>query len=134
MATLMAVGLVGCSAPDQEKAREDAHKAAADLKTDAHQLAGNVDAALKPDGRSASQKLATAGQKLDQAALLAKVKTKLVADVGASTLTNVSVKTNGSVVSLSGYVANADQRSAAERSAAQVDGVTHVNNNLTIQP
>lgn len=133
-ALLMILGLIGCSSSDQEKTREDAHKAASDIKKDAHDLAGKVDAALKPDGRSASEKLATAGEKVDQATLLAKVKTTLVANVGASTLTNVTVTTNGSVVTLTGSVANADQKSAAERAAAQVDGVTHVIDNLTIQP
>ncbi len=132
--SLLTVSLVGCSSSDQEKAREDARKTAAEVKSDAHDLAGKVDNALKPDGRSASEKLETARVKLDQATLLAKVKTKLAADVGASTLTNVTVNANGSIVTLNGSVSSADQKSAATRSASQVEGVTQVQNNLTIQP
>jgi osmotically-inducible protein OsmY len=139
------IGLAGCSSPDREQAKEQARSDVRKVKADAKELGNRIDAAVKPDSESASQKLAAAGNqaqaaaskagnKLDHAALLAQVKTKLVSDVGLSTIANVDVSLNGSVVTLSGTVANADQKTAAEKAAAQVDGVTLVQNRLTVQP
>ena len=98
---------------------------------------------MKPDSENASDKMSAAGDrvkdasskagvKLDQAALLAKVKTKLASDAGLATLTKVEVTTDGSVVMLSGEVSSAEQKKAVEKAAAQVDGVTKVVNNVVV--
>lgn len=154
--TALVLGTAGCSSRDQEKTkeevREDAHKTAEDakkagreIKQDAKDLSQRVSAAVQPDSRSASDKFeagtdrmkvaaAKAGVKLDHAALLAEVKTKLASDAGLSTLTRVDVALHGSEVTLSGTVATEEQKKAAELAAAQVHGVTHVHNALIVQP
>ena len=153
---VLACGLVACSSSDQEKAkrqaREDAHEAADEAKRAGHEIkegAKELDRrakdAMQPDSQSASDKLSQAetkakdaasraGVKLDRAALLAKVRTSLASSAGLSTLTSIDVAINGSVVTLSGAVANENQKKAAETAVSQVDGVTQVRNNLTVQP
>jgi hyperosmotically inducible periplasmic protein len=152
----LTIGLVGCSSSDQEQAkkqaREDAHEAADEAKRAGHEIKEGAKElnrrakdAMQPDSQSASDKMsqaeakakdaaAHAGVKLDHAALLAKVKTSLASNAGLSTVTSVDVTVDGSVVTLSGTVPTDNQKKAAEMAASQVDGVTQVHNNLTLQP
>jgi len=74
----------------------------------------------------------TAGQNVDDAALIASVKSTLVADK-LSNLTRVDVDTTLGVVSLNGVVESADQKSRPEQLARRIDGVRNVINNLQIQ-
>lgn len=153
---VLTMTLAACSSRDQEKAkaeiRKDAHQVAADakkagaeIKQGAKELSRNVDAAVRPDSQKASDKMAgardkvsdaasKASVKLDQAALLAKVRTNLASAAGLSTLTNVDVSLDGSVVTLSGTVSTQDQKKAAEQAVSQVDGVTRVHNRLVVTP
>ena len=153
---VLVIGGIACSSSDQEKAKEqaredlrkttdEAKKAGHEIKEGAKELNRRVAAAVQPDTESASGKLshaqaqaknaaANAGVELDHAALLAKVKTKVASDAGLSTITNVNISVAGSVVTLSGTVANENQKKAAEMAASQVDGVTQVQNRLTVQP
>jgi osmotically-inducible protein OsmY len=153
---VLMLALSGCSASNRERAREqgdqdlrkatdDARRAGHEIKEDAKELSRRVDVAVKPDGEPVSEKVAhaeavakadaaRAGVQLDKAALLAKVKTKLLSDAGLSTLANVDVAVNGSVVTLSGTVANESQRKAAQTAAAGVDGVSTVQNQLVVRP
>ena len=142
-ALLGALLLTACNSHNQEQARADAHKAGAEIKQDAKELRQKVDAAVKPDSRSASDKLSEgvnkmekagseAGVKLDHAALLAKVKAKLASDAGLDTLSKVDVGVDGSVVILSGTVSSEDQKKAAEQAASQVPGVDQVRNSLVV--
>jgi osmotically-inducible protein OsmY len=162
MKTLLAIlgfalvsGLVACNSSDKEKAKqqaredvrettEEAKKAGRKIKEDAKELRRRVEATVQSDGESASDKMSHAeaktkdaashaGVKLDHAALLAKVKTKLASDAGLSTLTNIDVAVDGSVVTLSGTVANENQKKAAEIAASQVDGIIKVKNRLALQ-
>ncbi len=130
--------MVGCSSSDQKKANEqareaghelsdDAKKAGHEIKKDAKELGHKVDDAMGPDGKSA-------GEKFDHATLIGRVKSKLAADAGLSTLADVDVEVNGSVVTLVGTAANGEQRKAAELAAAQVDGVTRVVNHIKVRP
>lgn len=75
-----------------------------------------------------------AAVKLDHAALIAKVKTKLATDVGLSTVTGVDVDTSGQIVTLRGTVKSEEQKQQAEQSVLAVSGVTRVVNDLRIQP
>lgn len=156
LGVVLVIGLSACTSSDQERAKEqgsqdlrkandEAKKAGRELKADAKELSRRVDAAVQPDTESASHKLSRAeatakegasraGVKLDHAVLLAKVKTKLMSDAGLSTVGNVDVALNGTVVTLSGTVANENQKKAAEQAASQVDGVTKVQDLLTVQP
>ncbi len=153
----------GCDKADQERAHEravEAQKRADDgarrlgneAKREAHRidrkigdalngqssgsLATTSDADKKLDhaGRVARDAGERATQKLDHAAVIAKVKAKLAADVGMSTMANVEVDAAGPVVTLRGTVSSEDQKREAERVVSQVDGVTKVVNELTVQP
>jgi hyperosmotically inducible protein len=74
----------------------------------------------------------TAGQTMTDSKITASVQSKLTAD-RASNFTRVDVDTDRGVVSLSGVVPSAEQKSRAEELARQVNGVTRINNNLQIQ-
>ena len=74
----------------------------------------------------------TLGENIDDTTITTTVKTKLAAEKG-STLTRVGVDTNRGVVTLTGVVASAADRAAAERVARGVGGVKSVANNLQIQ-
>jgi len=149
------LSLVACSSSDREKTKEEARrdgreaadeakKAGREIKKDAKDLGNQLSAAVQPGDESASDKAARAGEKakdaashagvdLDHAALLARVKTKLASDAGLATLKNIDVTVTGTVVTLSGTVSNEYQKKAAELAASQVQGVTQVQDRLTIQ-
>jgi osmotically-inducible protein OsmY len=122
----------GCDRSTQEKARERQAEAeqkirrlASEAKQRAKELDHNIKGAVQPDSEHA-------GEKLDNAALLAKVKAKLASDVGVATLNNVNVDIRGSVVTLRGTVASDEERQAAQKAASQVSGVTSVVNALKV--
>jgi len=124
----------GCDRSTQDKARErqaeaerKLRKLGSDAKQRAKELDHNIKDAVQPDREHAAEKL-------DNAALLAKVKARLASDIGVATLSNVNVDTRGSVVTLRGTVASDGQRQAAERAASQVSGVTSVVNDLKVVP
>ena len=124
----------GCDRSTQDKARErqaeaerKLRKLGSDAKQRAKELDHNIKDAVQPDRDHAAEKL-------DNAALLAKVKARLASDIGVATLSNVNVDTRGSVVTLRGTVASDGQRQAAERAASQVSGVTSVVNDLKVVP
>ena len=92
----------------------------------------------RADREGAKQKLQRgsdeAGAKLDQAALLTKVKAKLANDVGLSTVTGVDVDVNGDLVTLRGTVSSPEQKQLAERAVGQVAGVGRVVDDLQVKP
>jgi osmotically-inducible protein OsmY len=153
-AVLAALGLGACSQRDEERARERAAEARAKARDGAHELAHEAKRAAdalnrqvnqavngtgpRADRDEAKEKLRVstgeAGAKIDQAALLAKVKAKLANDVGLSTVTGVDVDVNGDVVTLRGTVSSPEQKQLAERAAGQVTGVSRVVDNLQVQP
>ncbi len=148
-------GLVACSSSDREKAKEEARrdgqkaseearKVAREIKDEAKDLNRQGGAAARPGDGSASDQMARAGDKardaasraevhLDHAALLARVKTKLASDAGLATLKNVDVNLTGTVVTLSGTVANEYQKKAAVIAASQVEGVSRVEDHMAVQ-
>jgi hyperosmotically inducible protein len=73
----------------------------------------------------------TAGQELDCARIVTEVNARLAADPEVSSF-QVDVDCEGSVVTLSGNVADAEARAAAERLAAGTTGVSRVVNRLTV--
>jgi len=75
----------------------------------------------------------TVGEQVDDAGIKASIKTKLAKDVRFSTLTNIEVNSTNGIVTLAGQVHNFDEKRAAERVAASVEGVKKVNNELQIQ-
>jgi hypothetical protein len=74
----------------------------------------------------------TVGEKVDDAALLAKIKTNLLRSPEVEGL-DVNVDVKNGVVSLSGTAANVAERTSAERIAKTSDGVTKVDNRIVIK-
>ena len=74
----------------------------------------------------------TVGENIDDATILASVKTKLVADKPAN-LTRVNVDVTNGTVYLTGNVDSAEQKVRAERLAHEVRGVRRVVNNLAVK-
>ena len=68
---------------------------------------------------------------VDDAAVTASVKTKIVADKAAN-LTRIDVDTNRGTVYLTGSVDTAEQKARAEQLARQASGVKGVVNNLQV--
>lgn len=121
-----------------EHAKEETRKLGHELKQEAKQLDQNIDRALQAKGTTQpnnepNEKLRAAGAKLDRAAMIAKVKAKLAADVGLSTVTSVDVDATGQVVTLRGTVSSEDQKQQAENAVKQLSGVTRVINLLRVE-
>ena len=74
----------------------------------------------------------TTGQTIDDASITASVQRKLTSDK-LSNFVRINVDTDQSVVTLKGTVRSVEEKSRAEDLARQVNGVTKVNNNLSIQ-
>lgn len=74
----------------------------------------------------------TAGQNVDDATMTTSVQGKLTSDK-ASNFTRIDVDTERGVVTLTGVVRTAEEKSRAEVLARKVDGVTKVNNNIQIE-
>jgi hyperosmotically inducible protein len=72
------------------------------------------------------------GARLDDAAITAAVKAKLLADTSVSGL-RIDVDTRGGVVTLTGEVESEAARAAAIRIARETEGVTNVEDRLTIR-
>jgi BON domain len=142
----------------KRKTRQEAERTGQELKKlgqaakrEVKKVRQNVKEALqggRPDSQTApgaeqklndaGRELRTAGEqaavKLDRAAMLAKVKTKLASDVGLSAAGSVDVDVSGQVVTLRGTVPSEEQKEQAERAASQVNGVTKVINLLQVKP
>jgi osmotically-inducible protein OsmY len=134
-----------------ERARQELHRLAQKAKRQARELHQSVHQSLQGGDSTdestagAERKLHDAGEKvraageqaavkLDRAALVAKVKAKLAADVGLSAATSVDVDTSGQVITLRGTVSSESQKQEAEQAAGQVSGVTKVVNLLQVKP
>ena len=74
----------------------------------------------------------TIGEKVDDAAITAQVKAKLVAD-RAKNLVNVNVDTRDGIVHLSGIVPTEADRAEAEHLARVTKGVRLVQNDLAVR-
>jgi osmotically-inducible protein OsmY len=141
MAIALIAFIAGCSRQERvnadkarDKARAEAHKLSTEAKQEAQKLSVEVGKGMNgspsPSADQAEHKLQHAGQEVSHETLIARVKTKIAANVGLATMSTVRVDVNGSVVTLSGTVVGADQKRLAGESASQVDGVSHVVNNI----
>ena len=74
----------------------------------------------------------TPESQVNDAEILASVKAKLAEGIGATSVTNISVNVTNGVVSLSGTVHNADEKSKAVSIAQGVPKVVSVNDNLQL--
>lgn len=108
----------GCNKRDEQKAESASERARQKLSTAGQEL------------RAESKRAAV---KLDRAAMIAKIKTKLATDAGLSTATSVDVDVTGQVVTLRGTVSSEDQKRQAERVVKQIDGVSRVIDDLEVK-
>jgi hypothetical protein len=69
---------------------------------------------------------------VDDFQITAQVKAKLASDVGAASLTNISVNSTNGVVTLSGQVDSADAKAKAASLARAVAKVTRVVDNIQV--
>ena len=74
-----------------------------------------------------------ASHSVNDAGVTTKVKSKLAAD-GETSAMKIDVDTAGGVVTLSGKVATAAEKSKAEQIARNTEGVTQVVNNIAVDP
>ncbi len=74
----------------------------------------------------------TPESQVNDAEILASVKAKLAEGIGATSVTNISVNVTNGVVSLSGTVHNAEEKSKAVSIAQAVPKVVSVNDNLQV--
>lgn len=71
-------------------------------------------------------------RQVDDAQITAAIKSKLAADVGLSTVTNISVNSTNGVVTLAGQVDSEAIKAKAEAAAKSVEKVVRVINNLQV--
>jgi len=74
----------------------------------------------------------TLERQTDDAGIKTKIKAKLASDVGAATITAVSVNVTNGVVTLAGPVSSEAERAKIERVARSVEGVVSVTDNLQV--
>jgi osmotically-inducible protein OsmY len=75
----------------------------------------------------------TAGAYVDDTAITASVKTRMLEDQRVAG-TSITVETLNGTVMLSGFAKSQAERSAAESIARKVDGVRAVKNEITVRP
>jgi hyperosmotically inducible periplasmic protein len=74
----------------------------------------------------------TVERQTNDAAIEARIKSKLATDVGAATITSVEVNVTNGVVTLAGPVQTAEERQKIEAVARAAEGVTSVTNNIQV--
>jgi osmotically-inducible protein OsmY len=150
---LVAFGPVGCTKPQQERARDREKEAEGKLDRAAQKLKGYAGRLkqrakvemeqLKPSGERAEEKLRAADQTTRDAgargktetsrlALVARAKAALANEVGLKTLSDIGVESDGSTVTLTGRVARAVDKQRAEVAVASLSGVTRVVNRIEV--
>jgi len=74
----------------------------------------------------------TVERQTNDAAIEARIKSKLATDVGAATITSVEVNVTNGVVTLAGPVSTAEERQKIDAVARAAAGVTSVTNNIQV--
>ena len=74
----------------------------------------------------------TVERQTNDAAIEAKIKSKLATEVGAATITSVEVNVTNGVVTLAGPVRTQEERQKIEAVARASEGVTSVTNNIQV--
>jgi osmotically-inducible protein OsmY len=132
VAGALALGIAGCDQPGSaEKMGAEAGRTldrAAEKMGQAADAAGKV---IDRAGDAARTQAADAAKSLDDTALTARVKSKLIAEAGSAGLA-IDVSTTGGVVTLQGTVDAAEVRERVARAASGVDGVKSVENRLVV--
>ncbi len=125
------IAALACDRRDQDKARQELSKAQNETRSAARKLEGDIKSASE---RTRTNGVQGAQAKLDQAAILAKIKAKLASDLGIGTVASIDVDLAGEVVTLHGHVSSSEQRTRAEEAVKEVPNVGSVVNRLTVEP
>jgi hyperosmotically inducible protein len=118
-AVALTVAAAGCTS---QNVNESANAAARQASNAAGAIANKT-------GQVAENLNKAAGPAVSDAAVTAKVKTKLLADG----ITGTTVDTTDGVVTLAGSVGSDDQKAKAERDARETEGVKDVKNELVVK-
>ncbi|MHB1215892.1 MAG: BON domain-containing protein [Thiobacillus sp.] len=122
LASSLALLATGCDRkPAEQTAGGKTDNAVTDMKEEAHDL-----------GNTLERKADQAGQAIDDAAITTSIKGKYLADDTLKGL-DISVETQQGVVTLTGSVQSDSAKELATTIAQGVDGVTSVNNQLTVK-
>ena len=90
-------------------------------------------ALLTASGCAVTRGQETVGAYIDDATITTKIKSRFVEDLKVDA-SAISVETLKGTVMLSGFAKNAEERSAAERIARNVNGVAAVKNEIAVRP
>ena len=119
----------GCDRKDENKtAGQTLDNTVAETKQESHEAANNANTAAN----TVEQKTDNAVQAVDDAAITASIKAKLVADDELKAI-DINVDTVGGVVTLTGAAPSAAAVDRATTIAKSVDGVSNVTNQLTVK-
>lgn len=116
--------------PVQKELAEEIAKSVSGIKGVKNQLL--VEKSTKPVASKSAGAERSFGQKIDDLTITASVKSKLLADSNISGL-SIDVDTLNNEVTLSGVVANDEQRQLAVKIAENTDGVEDVVNRLSVK-
>lgn len=141
----LALGLSACGARDDErsagqkvdaaiaKADEKADAAKAELERDAQRAQQAAAQAMADSKQAAGDATRAVGEAVTDTAITAEVKARLAADADLKLL-DVKVETDAGRTVLTGKAPTADARDRASRIAAEVKGVSAVDNKLAVAP
>jgi osmotically-inducible protein OsmY len=90
-------------------------------------------ALLTASGCAVTRGQETVGAYIDDATITTKIKSRFIEDLKVDA-SAISVETLKGTVMLSGFAKNAEERSAAERIARNVNGVVAVKNEIAVRP
>jgi osmotically-inducible protein OsmY len=90
-------------------------------------------ALLTASGCAVTRGQETVGAYIDDTTITTKIKSRFIEDLKVDA-SAISVETLKGTVMLSGFAKNAEERSAAERIARNVNGVVAVKNEIAVRP
>jgi hyperosmotically inducible protein len=111
--------IVGCSSQNTNEAANNASRKVSDT----------ANTVINKTREVAQNVNSSAGPTINDAAITTKIKAKLLAD----SITGTTVDTTNGVVTLTGAVANDEQKTKAARLAQETEGVKSVKNDLVIK-
>lgn len=131
LATLAAALSLGLAACDQQKSADKTGQSMGQPGQLQEQTADNMQKQIDQANATISEKATAAGKAVDDASLTAKVKAALIAEPTIKAM-SIDVDSKDGVVTLFGTVDSLATRDKASQTAAGVEGVKSVLNNLKI--
>lgn len=123
----------GCDRKDENQtAGQTLDNTVAETRQESHEAANNAANNANSAANTVEQTTDNAVQAVDDATITASIKAKLVADDELKAI-DINVDTNGGAVTLTGAAPNPAAIDRATTIAKSVDGVSNVNNQLTVK-